>query len=187
MPIPPLDCYSIALLPSQKIDTDCRAIIQRLAAQYNAPPFIPHISILTRMQGEEAVLIEQAQTIALTTKKIDIHVTGIEYRDMWNQCLFLRCALSDELVGLHQSAADIFGVQALKDFMPHLSILYGDYPESEKPEMAASVGSYPQSFTADRIALFRNKGLPSAWTVVREFVLRSSQSPSNPHREGTAR
>ena len=172
MPIPLLDCYSIALLPAHAVERQCRQIIDRLAAQYAAPPFIPHISIVTRLQGDEAVLIEKTETIARATASSDIDITGVEYRDQWNQCLFLRCADTDALMDLHQRAAAAVGVNASPSFMPHLSLLYGDYPAGQKPSMAENVGSYPHHFIADRLALFRNKGLPNAWTIITEFALQ---------------
>ena len=61
--------------------------------------------------------------------------------DRFHQCVYMRVEPNDQLATAHAIAAEAFGVKAGNGggspYMPHLSLVYGDVPESEKDACVA--------------------------------------------------
>ena len=72
----------------------------------------------------------------------------------------------------HQKALEAFGVQDVNVYMPHLSLYYGNIPQSTKDEMIALL-SLPASmkFLVDKVYLYRTEGEAKDWVRIRVYSL----------------
>ena len=56
--------------------------------------------------------------------------------------------------------------------MPHLSLMYGNFPPRTKEEIIAGIGrEFAISFEVRSIHLFSAEGGPEDWFRVQEFIL----------------
>lgn len=57
--------------------------------------------------------------------------------------------------------------------MPHLSLLYGDFPVSIKEKIIQEIGKeQPSAFTVQSVWLFNTTGEATEWYPVKEFAFK---------------
>jgi 2'-5' RNA ligase len=84
--------------------------------------------------------------------------------------LFVHAALVEPLRKAHQAACQAFGHRREPPFMPHLSLLYGNFPRGLKEEMVTEMGPrLDVQFKVRRLHLYRTHGEPRLWRRVASF------------------
>ena len=113
------------LLPAEPARKFFRLVIARLAAEYDAPIFQPH---LTLGPGSPAM------PERVFREPIRLHGCGVYFATQFTKTLFVRFAPTPELKELRKS----LGMPA-RAFDPHLSLLYKNLPMEQKTRLAASI------------------------------------------------
>lgn len=148
-------------------------MIRSLAAEYGGPLFDPHITLLAQIpDAAEQSLVEKARELVQSAKPFQITLADADAdtRDLYFQSLFIHIAPSEELTRLRAESSRIFGMTDTVPYMPHLSLLYGDYPEERRRKTIDQMRPYAgESFIADRIFLYRTDGTPQDWENIGEF------------------
>ena len=62
-------------------------------------------------------------------------------------------------------------MQDVNVYFPHLSLFYGNVPQSAKDEMIASLSLPDMKFLVDRVYLYRTEGEAQDWMHVGEYPL----------------
>ena len=57
------------------------------------------------------------------------------------------------------------------DYMPHLSLTYGDYSKKEKEKMISTLDIFPDGFLVDYIFFAYNDEINLKWKVIQAFPL----------------
>ena len=57
------------------------------------------------------------------------------------------------------------------DYIPHLSLVYGDYDTKEKEHMISNIKIIPDRFLVDHIFLAHNDEINLKWEVIRGYQL----------------
>ncbi|MFZ0964356.1 MAG: 2'-5' RNA ligase family protein [Terriglobia bacterium] len=147
-------------------------IIQRWSARHGAPEFSPHVTLLGGCTGPRPELIGYAGRVAASLRPFIIRLEEIDFLDEYFRCLFVHAALTEPLRRAHQAARREFGHRRESAFMPHLSLLYGDYPRSLKERLMAERGPrLDVEFKVRRLHLYRTHGEPCHWRRVASFGL----------------
>ena len=91
-------------------------------------------------------------------------LTGLSHRNEYFQCLFVNVERTAQIMKANALAKRVFH-QPEKAYTPHLSLLYGVYPEMRKREITARLRSgIPASFEANAIHLIRaDSSDPQDW------------------------
>ena len=105
--------------------------IRDLARELGAPIFEPHISLIGNLEGTEKELIKRTEELARHLESFTAVLTEASYRDSHFQCLFMLVEQTPPLMNAYAIAIDRFH-KPHQQFMPHLSLVYGSYPESRK-------------------------------------------------------
>jgi 2'-5' RNA ligase len=85
----------------------------------------------------------------------------------------VRGEATSALAAANWQAREIFGRQQDPDFMPHLSLLYGNFDAATKEQIIASIGpAFNQSFPVAAIHLFSTSGEPKDWFLAQSFELQ---------------
>lgn len=124
----PLSSSVIALwlLPREPAATFCRQTIERLARQYDAPVFVPHLTL--------GVVDDPPRSLENTLREaIQLRPCGVFWSPFYTKTLFVRFQMTPALQTLRQS----LGLGGQYD--PHLSLLYHDLPAEEKARLASSL------------------------------------------------
>ena len=167
--------YALWLLPEGEIFEKLDALIRGLASKYNAPPFTPHITLLGGLSGPEGKIMLGSAFLAAALKPFVVTLTRPDYLDEYYKCLFARAEETRDVMDAHflaEKILDTFITREGSEFMPHLSLMYGDFPVSLKKEIIRDIGAEVNlSFPINSIHLFLTNGGPGDWFRVKEFPL----------------
>ena len=82
----------------------------------------------------------------------------------------MKVKLNDQLIRARDIASK--ELDLIKDnYMPHLSLIYGNYNSIQKENMISRVSSIPISFSVNKIFLAYNDEINLMWKVIRGFSL----------------
>ena len=165
------------MVPSQPQQDAYQRAIMTLAKQHHTPHYVPHVTLIPSLSMERAELVEVLKTLAQDTHRFTIHFEKIEGTPSYWRSLFLKATLSHELDTLFKKA-----VTALKPYIlhcgevliPHMSLVYGDFSNTQKEAMIASLieMDLPLFFPVHSIAIVSmNPDTPDGWHVIYEVPL----------------
>ena len=99
-------------------------------------------------------------------------LTRIDWEDAYYRCLSIRVAPSPRLLQAHHRARAVFAPAPERAFRPHLSLLYGELPETRKAALARRLErEYSERLGALRLALYTTGGPPGAWRCIGSFEM----------------
>jgi 2'-5' RNA ligase len=162
--------HSLWLMPTGEAYDKLLGLIKRLANEYNAPLFEPHVTLLGEaMQLEEDVL-KRIEQLVLGQKPFPITLNTVDYQDFYFRTLFVRAERTDPLQTLHDRAKEVFEMQDIPDYMPHLSLMYGNFPQSVKEQIIKAIGrDQTTEFAVNSVHLFKTDGEANTWYRVKEI------------------
>ena len=164
--------YSLWLMPKGEHYNKLADLIRKLAVEYSAPIFEPHVTLVGEVpQTSEDKVIELTQNLVIGQKPFPVTLNQIDYQDFHFRALFVKAEVTDPLQSLHNRAKQIFGID-IPPYMPHLSLLYGNYPNEVKEKIIAEIGREQRvEFEVDRVHLVKG-GKVNDWRVVKEFPFK---------------
>jgi 2'-5' RNA ligase len=147
--------YHLWLKPSGAVHELLARTIRELARNFDAPVFEPHVTLLGHLAGTEDAHIQRTQQLARRMKPIHIVLTEPAGGQDYFQCVFLRVSQTPDVMNANALARQIFDSEQ-ESYMPHLSLVYGRYPDARR---SAIIGSVPRavltSFEAVSLFLIR--------------------------------
>lgn len=160
-------------MPRGDICARLSRILQRLSARYAAPEFPPHVTLLGNCAGARCDVGYRSARVAEGIRPFVIRLEEIDFLDEYFRCLFVHAALTRPLRKAHQTACEVFGRGREVPFMPHLSFLYGNFPQSLKEKLIADLGPrLDVQFSVRSLDLYRTCGEPRYWRRVASFGLK---------------
>lgn len=164
--------YSLCLMPAGETYNKLAALIKILAEKYKSPLFELHITLLGEIVLLEEDVIKRCQQLTSGQKSFSIILQTVEYQDFYFRALFVQAERTRLLLALHNRAEKIFKMNESPSYMPHLSLLYGDFAQSVKDQIIRNIGKNQEmEFRVGAIHLFKTDGEVSAWYKVKEFPL----------------
>lgn len=167
--------YHVWLLPDKKTRLQLKKIIGGLSRKYNAPFFEPHVSLLVRIpqdESREKELVEKTKRLANQTEPIAAVFSGIEQMNDFARAVFIRVKDSKELAACRTKSESVFGWSDKRGFMPHFTMIYGDFDLASKQLMIyAAQSQMPGGCVFDKLALLKNTPQHMVWKTVAEFKL----------------
>ncbi len=148
-------------------------IIRRLSIRHGGPDFPPHVTLLGGRGGSHKDLVAKAARVAAGIHPLTLRLGEIGFLDEYFRCLFAHVALTMPLRKAHECARGVFGSRREPAFMPHLSLLYGDYPRSLKEQIIAEMGPrLDLQFKARVLHVWLAHSHPRHWRRVASFPLK---------------
>jgi 2'-5' RNA ligase len=164
---PTVETFSLWLMPAADVSDRLAKILHRLSRRYGAPKFPPHVTLLGRCVGTRQEIIDASARVAAGLRPLIIRLEKLDFLDEYFRCLFVRAALTKPLRMAHQAARKAFGRKRERAFMPHLSLLYGDFPASLKETVIAELGPrLDLEYEARSLYVYRTQGAPRQWRQV---------------------
>ena len=165
--------YSLWLMPRGDVYDGLARTLHKLSARYSAPEFAPHVTLLGSIVAPRREAIRKSAALATLIRPFMIRLGDIDYRDEYFRCLFVRATITQPLRKAHQIAQEVFGFRREAPFMPHLSLLYGNFSRSLKDEAIAELGPRVDlEFKVRSLHLYSTRGEPRGWRCVEKFGLR---------------
>lgn len=164
--------YSVWLLPPLALRERYAALIDALSRRLGTPRFEPHITLAAPRAATETQALADAKRLAMHLAPVPVCFASVDYTDAYFRCLFLRAVKTEALLAAHRRACTELRQPVEADFMPHLSLVYGDIVRAEKEKIAAEISrDYPAEFVADRMAVCVIAGAPDTWPILGPFDL----------------
>jgi len=163
--------YHLFFLPQGKLFDDLQNIINALAEKYDGVKFEPHATLLARIpKAEETDLIAKTKQLAGIMKPFEIEAKEIYTEDAYFRALYCKAEPNVALESYHKKALEMFGMQDANIYVPHVSLYYGNVPQSTKDGMISSL-SLPAivKFLVDRVYLYRTEGETKNWVKIGEY------------------
>lgn len=162
-------------MPAGDVHRELKDLIYYLSEKYSSPKFDPHVTLMGRVVGFEDDIIYRTSQLAAAIKPYKIEFSKVEYLDQYFRCLFTRVNETDDVMGANYAAREIFARMADPKYMPHLSLLYGNFTSIIKEEIIAEIGKRLDLFFEARdIHLFSTDSEPRDWHRIKEFALKST-------------
>ncbi len=168
--------FHLFIEPAPPLAEELSSLIKKLAAEYGGPVFPPHVTLIAGIPaGSEEDIAAKARAVAgaLAPTRLTLGETGAE--DAYFKALYFKIKETEEMNAYHALAKRAFGMEEDDGYMPHLSLLYGNYPRARKEHITRTLPALDRvSFLADRISLYKTEGKPANWQKLGEFALAAA-------------
>lgn len=159
------------MIPPPAVGDRFRALIAELSRRSGTPAFEPHLTLAGVEAPTVATACARVAPLAATLAPIPVRLNEIGMTAEYFRCLFIRAALTPALLHAYRNACAALD-QPPAEFMPHLSLIYGELAPAMKTEIAANLsGRFELEFTVERVALYTTAGPPPDWRCVCDFRL----------------
>lgn len=170
--IPDAKGYSLWLVPTGETYDKLSGIIKRLAEEYNTPLFEPHITLLGEAPQSENDVIKRTRQLISGQKPFLATIRTLDYQDFYYRALFVKAEKTEPLLAFHERAKTIFEMPDIPPYMPHLSLLYGNFSGDIKKKIIKTIGNeFTEEFIVNAVHLIKSEGQANAWYKIKEFLL----------------
>jgi 2'-5' RNA ligase len=167
--------YHLWLMPQADSNDYLSEVVRKLSRAHQTRLFDPHITLVGGITGPEEELVAKTEKLASNLIRIMITPQEVQYLNEFYRSLFLAVTPTESLINANKLAKQLFELPLNEEFMPHLSLLYGDFSVIEKERIKGELDSnLLRKFNVDRIVLIRTNSQSDEWTSVKSFTLKST-------------
>lgn len=163
--------FSLWLQPIGQAYDRLADIIKQLSEQYHTPLFEPHVTLIGGLIGKPEALVTRTAQLAKFIRPSIVTLTTVDYLDEYFRCLFATVEKTKWLADANTKARKIFHREDDPEFMPHLSLMYGDLSPTTKQRIIVEIGSRLEMSFPTTLHLWSTNGTPQEWYKVQEFSL----------------
>ena len=168
------EVYSLWLMPTEKTRDDLQRIIADFSRKYSTPRFEPHVTLIGEIQAPASVVRSQTENLATLLKPFEIRLREVAHLDQYYRCVFIKAEKTNALIDAHSKACAVLKQDDDEDYMPHLSLVYGDLAPSTKRRVLQDIGNeLLVAFEVKGIYLYDTGGQPEAWHRILRVRLGS--------------
>ena len=168
--------FALWLMPSGTAHARLAQLITELAREWSGPRFDPHVTLLGGITGETAKIVGQCEQLAASLRPFEIHLTEPGHLDDYYRSLFIHVAHSPPLLQANTQAREVFNCSGDPNYLPHVSLLYGNHPAELKERIIAKrVVGRNLKFSVARLFLIDLAGEPQDWTRIGNFPFRKER------------
>lgn len=171
---PRKEVYSLWLLPVGKTRDDLQRIIADFSRKYSTPRFEPHVTLIGEIQAPAPVVKSQTENLATLLEPFKIRLREVAYLDRYFRCVFIKAEKTNALIDAHSKACAVLDHGDDEDYMPHLSLVYGNLAPSTKRRVVQEIENVLLvDFEVKDIHLYNTGGQPEAWHRILRVRLGS--------------
>jgi hypothetical protein len=165
--------YGLWLVPTGSAMEELKKVVVNLAAAHASPVFTPHVTLVGSLEGNESEVLTKVAHLAAETKPFTVETAAVDFSTTYFQCVFARIKTSVPLLELYQKTSSMFS-NADVFYMPHLSLIYGDFTFEERAEIAQSIDLPTLSFQPQLVLNRSDAQTPvEDWEIVETWSLGS--------------
>jgi len=147
--------FTLWLVPAEPLGSTLRALVDRLAAELDAVPFEPHVTLFCGASSEDEARAA-AERIARRFGPVDLVADRLDHTEAFTKTLFVQfrpSALAREM----SDAARSYAPGSDYRFDPHLSLLYKRLPVESQRTLAAALQAPVGTYGFDRVRLIETE------------------------------
>ena len=111
--------HTLWLVPTGDSFKKFRSLIEKLAQEYKAQVFKPHVTLLGEITRPEEECIRLTKQLVSGQKPFTIEMEQIDYQDFYFRTLFVKAKKTKPLLALHTLAKEVFQMDDTLPYMPH--------------------------------------------------------------------
>ena len=142
------------LIPAEPARSFFQGLINKLAQQYDAAAFEPHVTVFVGENRIGAARRALSQ-VALEAEPTNMKTLGIDQSDEFIKTLFVQFAPNRRLRWINETIRDAAKDSSRYDLKPHLSLLYKTMPAATRRDLAASIGVAYSDVSFDAVKAVR--------------------------------
>ncbi|KAK6932747.1 2',3'-cyclic-nucleotide 3'-phosphodiesterase [Dillenia turbinata] len=163
LPLPPpkkpKHAYSVWALPPGNVKERLKKLMSGLRSEFGGPEFHPHITVVGAISLTESDAIQKLKTSCDGLKAYTASVAKVATGTFFYQCVFLLLQTTPEVMEASARCTSHFGYKKSAPYVPHLSLLYGDFSDEEKKKAQQKAEALDESisslsFPITHLALF---------------------------------
>jgi 2'-5' RNA ligase len=105
-------------------------------------------------------------------RPFSLEVGEVEFSSTYFQCIFARVKTNANLFNAHMALRHSFGMEEERVFMPHLSLVYGDFEMEKREKITKEIDIKNKFFEAKEITIIRaDLPNPDTWEIVEQVKL----------------
>ena len=159
---------SIWLIPTPEDAQYLQAIINNLAATYQAPVFNTHCTLYSPTNLPALEIKKILEQSANNMESFYVKKATISHTENIWKTIFIELLSSPELEQLQQAVISQFPNGQPYEFLPHISLLYKEMPDKKKDIIIRNL-QVKNSFKMDKIAAMRTGPNVDNWATVVEI------------------
>jgi len=169
--------YSIWLIPPKgNLQIRLSHYISELADIWNGPTFVPHVTLVGGLPGDETDLHARFEKVVFNLRPFVIRLKELRQTEEFFRSFYIRVDKSRDLMLSRQISGRYFGLED-NPFNPHLSLYYGDVSTEEKTNYLKRIAFSEDEFVANKLYFVHNNEEDCNWTVLDERFLRAKKLP----------
>lgn len=159
--------YALWLLPAEPVSTAFADLIESLRKSYRGPRFAPHVTLLGWVTGTEEALAQATAQLAAQLEPLTLRPVGLDGEPYYFRCFYLKLEKSEPLLRTHEQASALFNAGHSSDYLPHLSLIYGQLSAPQKRRLQGElIDTLSAEFVADRLQLVHITVSVADWRAV---------------------
>lgn len=161
------EMYSLWLMPTGQTRDYLQKLILELSRKYSTPRFEPHVTLSGEIQAPITELRANTVKIATLMEPLEIRLRKVAYLNQYFRCIFIQAEKTKALMRAHKIACTALAQDSDDDYMPHLSLMYGDLSRSMKQGVIQELGKeVAVDFGIKDLHLYYTGGQPKEWYPV---------------------
>ena len=165
--------YSLWLMPEADLCNELRSLILKISNELNSPAFVPHLTLIGCVEKPKEDVSLRADQLVQLIKPFKIKLGKIDFLDEYFRCVFIRTEETKELIRANDIARRFFSLENQPKFMPHLSLMYGNFPIEVKKKIASRIGEYFNAeFVVKCLHIYETSKKPEEWSFVEKHNFR---------------
>lgn len=164
--------HSLWFLPEGEQRKQYEALLKGFQGIFVSPPFVPHMTFVGTLTHDRVKILEQTEEIASKHKPFTVKLGQFVSEDNYFRPIVAYGDEPEELKKLHTYAKE-----ALKwnypTFRPHVSMFYGNVPDSVKKALIEELGGALDSeYHVPGITVFDSKITEKIWEPIGYFPFK---------------
>ena len=161
--------YSLWFMPENSIYNKFETIIKDLAKKYNTPTFNPHVTLIGSITDKD--VFEKSGTLSKKIKPFTVKLVKASFMFDYYRCVLALAEKSFEIMNAAKLAREIFTDYNKREYIPHLSLMYGDFSEEIKQKIVKEIGDVTAEFKVKDIKLITGGNIPEDWAIIKKYKL----------------
>ena len=143
-------------------------IIKDLAQRYDAPIFLPHITVYGLVRVNVKLLEEFVKCGIESCNQFSVKTSNISYSsDMW-KTVFIEIKRSSPLFKINTRLQENLQKYATYKFSPHISLIYKNMKNSEKIKIIKEL-KIKNKFMINEIAIMKFSQDAAKWKIMKKY------------------
>lgn len=164
--------FSFWIILENNLYQEIEEVVAKYSKEYNSPVFVPHMTLHNPVVSTDEEVVRKVKQVVRKIKPFEIEVGDVEFSTTYFQCVFVRMKTSADLLNAHLSLKDALGVKEEHVFMPHGSLVYGNFDMETREKIANEIKLKGIKFMANKITIVRaDSSDPKDWDVVEQVPL----------------